>query len=154
MAAGWHWPNTSVALSAAATKSLILLAPGANVGFVLVEICVSFDQAAAAAGIRCELYRVTTLGSPAGTTAAPTKRSEQQADTVQASGLYNLSAEPTAVEVIGGPWYVSPATGLLLKQYPLGREDAAKAGGARIGLRAVTPTGVTPNAVAYIDTEE
>jgi hypothetical protein len=145
-------PSAAVALSASATKTLVLLNPEANEHKVK-EFGVSFDAAAAGQSIRVELVRVTTLGAPAGTTVTPLKKdTSSQAGTT--TSLTNLTTEPTTYEVLK-PYYVRPDGGALVIQNPLGNEE--KGGDAtdeRYGIRVTTPAGVTPNAVAYIEFEE
>lgn len=153
MASGYTVQTGEAACASAATKSMWLIAPGANVGFCLTEISVGFNGSSAAQAVKVELYRTTTVGSPAGTTGTAVKRSDEQADTVQSSSLVNLSAEPTAVEILRA-WEVAPNGGQLVVQFPLGREPRAKAGGGRIGLRYTTASGVTPSYDSYAEVEE
>jgi hypothetical protein len=153
MASGYTVQTGKTACTGNATKTMWLIAPGANVGFVLTEVAAAFDGAAAQQAILVELYRTTTVGSPAGTTGTAVKRSDEQADTVQSSSLVNLSAEPTAVEILRS-WMIPPNGGALVEQFPLGREPRAKAGGGRIGMRYTTATGVTPNYESYGEVEE
>lgn len=139
----------SVALTASATKSLWLLNPATDF-FVLAQFSVALDAAAAAAGVGIELYRTTTLGSPAGTTATfPKVNRIGDAAAPTTTGLVNLTTEPTAVEVLAD-WFLQPFGGLLDMQYPLQREPLAAAAGQRIGLRYTTPASVTPNCRAYV----
>lgn len=143
----------SVALSASATKSLWLLNP-ATVDFCLTELSISFDPAAASVAPRVDLYRVTTIGSPTGTTAVFVKVNNPDGAAAVSTGLTALTAEPTTVEIIKS-WFVQPAGGLFVLQHPLGREPVgAKTNGNRIGLRVVTPASVTPNAIGYAEIEE
>src|ERR1051325_4044119 len=139
----------SVALTANATKSLWLLNPASD--FLLVaEVSVSMDASATAAGVGFELYRVTTIGTPAGSSYTPVKVNRQgDAAAATTTALTSLSAEPTAVEIIC-EWFIQPFGGLLVLQYPLGREPLAAAAGNRIGLRYITPAGVTPNCRSYV----
>lgn len=140
--------SSPVALSSAATKSLILLDAGTN-ELELVEFGVGFDAEADVAAVRVELYRVTTIGSPTGTSTTP-KKVKEASGAADATSLTNLTAEPTAVEIIRGPWYVRPDGGQLVIQNPLGDEETQRtATDGRLGLRVVTPTNVTPNAAAY-----
>lgn len=138
----------SVALSASATKSLWLLNPATD-GFIPIEIGVSFDSSTATTAVRVDLYRTTTLGSPAGTTATIVKVPDPNLAAATTTGLTALSAEPTAVEILCS-WFIQPAGGTFVEQWPMGRELGAAAAGARIGLRAVTPSAVTPNCVSYV----
>lgn len=136
-------------LTAASTKSLILLNPGSR-EITLTEFAVSFDGSAAAASIGLEIYRVTTVGSPAGTTGVAVS-SFQGMPVALASGLVNLTTEPTTVEVMK-EWFLTPFGGTLHIQSPLGREVINTT--SRLGLRYVTPTGVSPNARAFFEWEE
>lgn len=143
----------SVALTASATKSLWLLSPAGDF-FVIAQMAVSFDASAASAGVGIELYRTTTVGSPAGTTATFTKVNRVgDAATPTTTGLTALSTEPTAVEVLAD-WFIQPFGGLFDVQYPLQREPLASAAGQRFGLRYVTPAAVTPNCRAYVWLDE
>jgi hypothetical protein len=140
----------SVALSAAATKSMWLLNPTTEY-FLVAQMSVSFDSAAAALGIGVELYRTTTLGSPAGT-AGTLIKVNRVGDTGAASStlpLTALSAEPSAVEVLA-EWFLQPFGGAIDLQFPFMREPLAAAAGQRIGLRCVTQAGVTANARSYV----
>jgi hypothetical protein len=141
----------AVALSAAATKSLWLLNPVTN-KFLIKEIGVSFDQAAAEVAVKVQLCRVVTIGSAAGSafTPSPYDPGTQAATT---TALTNLTTEPTTYLPFKG-WYIQPAGGLFVVQFPLGIEPPGLAAGARWGLRAITPTGVTSNCCAYVDFEE
>ena len=149
----FHIPSTSVALTASATKSLVLVDAGVN-EIEVVKFGVFFDAEADLAGIRAELYRVTTIGTPAGTTTTPTKVKEASG-AADATSLTNLTTEPTAVEVIGGPYFVRPDGGGIEIANPLGDEETQRtATDGRIGLRVITPAAVTPNAVAFIRIRE
>ncbi len=141
----------SVALTAAATKSLILLNPAVS-EVVITELWIGFDGSAAASGIGVQLYRVTTIGTPAGTTATIVKENPNSSAT-QSSGLTALTAEPTAVEVMRDI-FIPPNGGAVIVQFPLGREPTGAAAGQRIGLRYITPAAVSPNARATIVWEE
>lgn len=143
----------SVALSASATKSMWLVAP-ATVDFVVTEFSISFDSSAASTAVRVDLYRTTTLGSPAGTTGVLVPSNNPDGHAALSTALTALSAEPTTVQIIKS-WFIQPCGGTYTLQHPLGREPAAAVTNAgRIGLRAVTPTGVTPNCVSYCEFEE
>ena len=142
----------AIALSASATKSLWLLDPVTN-PFAIVEFGVSFNASASSAPVQVDLYVVTSLGTPAGTTG--TERA-LGSTTVAATttSLTALTTEPTT-KVLIQSWYVQPFGGLLEIQYPLGREGASAIGaGNRIGLQCVTPAAVTPTAVGHVWFEE
>ena len=92
---------------------------------------------------------MTTLGSPSGTSSTPTKVKEASGP-ADATALTNLSAEPTAADIIGGPWYVRPDGGQIVIQSPLGDEPTQRTGtDGRLGLRVITGASQTPNAAAY-----
>lgn len=153
MARSYTVYTSSVTLTGAATKTLILLNPAAA-AIVLVEFGISFDNVTTnAEPVLVELVRATTLGSPAGTTGTLVPTDEAFEASVS-TALTALSAEPTTYAKIAG-WYVQPNSGIVIKQDPLGRELArTKAAGQRIGIRYTTATGVTPKAVAYTVHEE
>lgn len=139
----------AITLVASATKSLWLLNPVTDF-FVIAQMAISFKATASSDTVAVELYRVTTIGTPAGTTATMTKINRvSDAANPTTTGLVNLTTEPTAVEVLAD-WEVQPFGGLLDMQYPLQREPISAAAGARIGLRAVTPAGVTPGIRSYV----
>ena len=129
--------NANGALVANTTKSMILLNPVAKL--LITHLDVSFDESAAAKGVRVDLYRVTTLGSAAGTSQTPKKFYEPDGASAVTT-LVNLTTEPTAVDVIQS-WYVQPFGGLLPLDAVLDHEVGAAAGGARLGLRWVNPSG-------------
>lgn len=129
--------NAQGALTANATKSLLLLNPVPKV--LLTHLDVSIDGSASAKGVRFDLYRVTTLGSAAGTSQTPKKAYEPDGASA-ATALINLSTEPTAVDVLQS-WYLQPFGGVLIVDAVLDHEIGAAAAGARLGLRYVNPAG-------------
>lgn len=140
--------SASVTLSASATKTLWLLNPTDTLKVVACGI--SFDSSAAATAPRVELYRTTTLGSPAGTTTTPVRWSSSADEAADATALTNLTTEPTAVEILK-PMYVQPFGGDREWWNPLGQE--AHMSGTltqRIGLRVITAASVTPSAVSWV----
>lgn len=143
----------TVTLVAAATKSLWLLNPVTDF-FVLAQFAFSFNATASSATVAVELYRTTTLGAPAGTTATFTKVNRVgDAAAPTTTGLVNLTTEPTAVEILAD-WEIQPFGGALDLQYPLQREPIAASAGQRIGLRCVTPAATTPGVRSYVWIDE
>jgi hypothetical protein len=139
----------AITLTASATKSVWLLNPATDF-FVIAQMAVSFKATAASDTVAIELYRTTTLGSPTGTTATFTKINRVgDAAAPTTTGLINLTAEPTAVEVLCD-WEIQPFGGVIDLQYPLQREPLAAAAGQRIGLRCVTPAATTPGVRSYV----
>jgi hypothetical protein len=142
-----------ITLSASATKSLWLLNPVTDF-FVLAQFAVSFNASASSATVAIELYRVTTIGTPTGTTATFAKVNRVgDAAAPTTTGLTNLTAEPTAVEVLAD-WEIQPFGGVLDIQWPLQREPIGAAAGSRIGLRATTPAATTPGVRSYVWLDE
>jgi hypothetical protein len=138
-----------VTLSASATKSLWLLNPATDY-FVIAQMSVSFKATASSDTVAVELYRTTTLGTPAGTTATITKINRiSDAASATTTGLTSLTTEATAVEVLAD-WEIQPFGGAIDLQYPLSREPLAAAAGSRIGIRCTTPSGVTPGVRSYV----
>jgi hypothetical protein len=151
MAAKFVVTTAPAALTTAATKSLWLLDPVTN-KITIFEMDVSMDAVTPLQAVRFDLYRATSLGTPAGTSTTPAliDPGDDQASTT--TTLTNLTTEPTTATVLCS-WYVQPCGGLLPLQLPLGREVTVPAGATttgRIGLRYTTVTGVTPNCVANV----
>ncbi|MEU6513632.1 hypothetical protein [Streptomyces sp. NPDC046978] len=140
--------TAKITLTASATKSLILIAPGSP-GLRLSELSVSFDGSTSAQGVQIDLYRVATLGSPAGTSSTPAKLTDENLASASASALTALTTEPTSVTILRS-WMVAPYGGLFGMQEVLDREVGAASSGARLGLRYTTAAGVTPGGVAYM----
>ena len=150
MGAQFSVTTGKLTLTTGATKSLWLLNPVTNRA-VITEISISMDASAAAPGVQFDLYRVNSLGSAAGTagTENPLDPASQAATT---TSLTALSTEPTSVFVLDS-WYLQPLGGLIVVQYPLGREPVAAAAGSRVGLRYTTGA-ETPDCVATVWLEE
>jgi hypothetical protein len=132
--------NDQRALVATTTKSLILLIPVVKI--MLVHVDISMDASAAAAGVRFDLYRVTSLGSAAGTNFTPVKYhpSDSASALTTTNCRVNLTVEPSSVEIIES-WYVQPFGGLLPLDAVFDREIVGPPGGAGLGLRYVNPGG-------------
>lgn len=140
----------SVALSASATKSMWLLEPGSD-PVTVCEFGISFDASAVSTAIRVDLYRATTFGSPAGTSGTLNAWMDKALPSATTAALTALTAEPTTVAIFAS-WFVQPFGGNLVVQYPLMREPGDSS--FSIGLRCVTPSGVTPNCVSYVMLDE
>lgn len=131
-------------LAAAAAKSLILLNPVTDPGEI-IEVLLGFGAVLDQADVAAELYRVTTLGSPAGTSGTVVK-DNPSASAADWTGLVNLTTEPTAVEVIRS-FYVPVQKGQSWWAFPLGREIDVLGAGSRVGLRLVNDGGSSMTAV-------
>lgn len=137
------------ALSASATKTLVQLVTGSTRRARIIELGISFDGITAATPVKCDLLLQTSAGTMSAFTPV-TELSDGPA--AIATAQVNATAEPTAGSIMRS-WYVTPFSGLFVVQFPLGREPTLGVS-ARIGLRAITATGVTPNASAYVVFEE
>jgi hypothetical protein len=132
------------ALTTGSTKTLVLLNPVTD-GFNLIEAWLSFGAIASQSDIAAEIVRVVTIGSAAGTTGTVVKDDPNLASSTT-TGLTALSTEPTTYEKLR-EFYVPVNQGLLVVQFPLGREPHAAAAGGRIGLRVINDEAGTMTAV-------
>lgn len=145
-------PTGKVTLTAAATKSLILINP-ATVSIKIRAITISLDAAAAAAGVQFDLVRATTIGTPTGTSTTPLQCDERDG-AATSTALTVLTAEPTTYAVIDSI-YLQPLGGAIKDWQPFGAEGlVTKLAGQRIGLRYTTPAAVTPDCLATLYFEE
>lgn len=136
--------TSTVTLTAATTQTLLELKPAAGTPIKIKSFWCSFNGSATGAGIRVQLIRQSTDGTGAGSPPTPQKKypSDRAA---QCTVLHNLSAEGTLDAVLKS-FYVSPFSGFLYIQYPLGDEWMALENGNRIAIRAITPASVAPAA--------
>lgn len=132
-----------VTTTASSTKSLLLLNPATR-GIKLRRTTLSMDASTSSVAVAFQWYIVTTIGSPAGTTGTVNKLGDPNLASPTTTALTALTTEPTTVIALES-WYVQPFGATYVVDEPLGAELMAAAGGARIGLRYITPAGVTPN---------
>ena len=145
----------ATALTAATAKTLVNVIPGANRQVIVCEISNSFDGVTASAvPVLVELVGSTqaTAGT-VGTSPTPTLIRGLGAAVSTAAESY--SVDPTALTQ-WKQWLVTPNGGLLVIQFPLGREPVTDVSGGPttkgIGLRDNAPAAV--NARAYVEFEE
>jgi hypothetical protein len=141
----------AVTLTASATKSLILLNPVTNRA-VITEVSISLNLGTAGTAVQFDLYRVVTIGSAAGTTGTQNVL-DPASQAATTTSLTSLTVEPTTVVVLDS-WDVQELGGLMVVQYPLGREPVLAAAGARVGIRYTTAASTTPSCVSTIWFEE
>lgn len=146
-------PIVATALTAEKTKSLILLEPGAAVEVKLRQLDISLGAAAVSEEVQIDIYRVETIGTPAGTGPTAPQLANEMGSAAQSKALTILTTEPTAVKVLAS-YMVQPLGGLFSMPLPYGSEIIAKPGGARLGVRYVTPAGVAPKCLANLWFEE
>lgn len=145
-------PTGKVTLTAAATKSLILVNP-ATVSIKVRKVVISMDATTAAAGVQFDLYRVVTIGSATGASTTPVLTDERDG-AATSTALTTLTTEPTTVTVIDSV-YLQPLGGVYIDWQPFGAEGlVAKLAGARLGLRYTTAASVTPDCLATFYFEE
>lgn len=146
--------TASTSTTSGTTRSMWLLNPVTN-PITVCEVGLSFDSSAAATAVEVDLYYTTSVGTPAGSTPTTVKWSDQNAPAATTTSLASLTTEPTTVVKMAS-WFIQPFGGTWTIQYPLQREWGAAAGGTanRLGLRVITPSGVTPNVISYVVWEE
>lgn len=144
-------PTGKITLTEAVTKSLILVNP-ATVSIKLRQIDISLGASAVSEEIQFDLYRVTELGSAAGTATTP-QLADERDGAATSSALTALTTEPTKVNVLAS-YLVQPLGGLFTLPFPFGGEVASKLAGARIGLRYTAPASVKPSCAAQLWFEE
>lgn len=143
--------NGDIALVAATAKTIVAAVAAANSMVRAVEVSMSFD------GVTASNEPVTVeLGEHDGsTTGTRTTHTPLQTGgptrTVQATAFRNYTVEPTVISVMKR-FLVRPDGGLLIMQFPLGREFEQIAGSQSILLRNTAPEVV--NCQGYIEFEE
>jgi hypothetical protein len=141
-----------ITLTASATKTAILLNPVLN-KVKIYGIDISLDGSGGATSVLFDLYKVTTIGSAAGTTGVLNSLDATDLTAATTTAKTALTVEPTTV-VVYKSWYVTPFGGLFPLQMPLGREIVMAGGGANWGIRWTTAASVTPDLVINVDFEE
>jgi hypothetical protein len=143
----------AIALTAATAKTILNVISGANAVHRLVEFSVSFDGVTpTAVPVLVELCYSTqaTAGTPTGGTFTPTQ-ARGPTRTPQALGSRNYTAEPTVLTT-WKRWLVPAFNGLLVMQFPLGREPEQIVTADGMLLRCTAPAGV--NCQGYLEFEE
>jgi hypothetical protein len=146
----------AVGLVAATAKTLVLVAAATANPPSLVEVQISFDGVTASA-VPVLVELVSGTGATAGTNTAQTPKQLRgwPAAPSQTTGAHTYTAEPT-VQLVNRKWDITPNGGMLVLQFPLGREPTglvtAATDAKTWSLRATAPAAV--NAHAYIEFEE
>lgn len=158
MAAGFvvKTGTTATALVAATAKTLVNLITGTR-SLTLVELSIGFDGTTSTnTPVLVELCGSTqaTAGTP-GSSPAPTPIRPAGGDASIFTAAVDYTAEPTVLTPTKH-WLLTPNGGLLVIQFPLGREywttTAAASAAKGLALRATAPQAV--NARAYMEAEE
>lgn len=142
------------AATAGAKTVLMAIAP-ANSGLVIVEFGISFDGVTASAvPALVDIVSSTQAGTgTSGETPTITQVRGRVTGGEPPTGGSKYSAEPTVL-VRHKAWYVSPNGGILVIQFPLGREPETDDSGGAIkayGIRVNVSANV--NVMAYMETE-
>lgn len=128
--------TTVVSLTASTARTVLNLIAGSAVGVTIIEIGVSFDGVTAAnAPVSTELCQSTQAGTGTSSSATIT----QLRGRTLSSGLtaqHSYTAEPTALTVLKNP-RIDPNKGLLVWQFPLGREVETDLSGGSIKALAM-----------------
>jgi hypothetical protein len=155
MAAGYVVKTAgATALVGAAAKTLINWISGATVSPIPVEFSISFDGVTASAVPVLVELGYSTQGAAGTPGTSPTPTLIRGRGTAVSTAAESYSAEPTTLTPFKH-WLVTPNGGLLVIQFPLGREPQADLSGGTnkaLFLRANAPANV--NARAYVEAEE
>jgi hypothetical protein len=155
MSAGYAVKNGTAGVSlATGAKTQVNLISGANDAPLVTELGASFDGVTASAtpaAVDLGFSTQATAGTP-GSSPTPTLiRGKGSAGST--SGVA-YSAEPTALTSFK-MWFVTPNGGLLVIQFPLGREPVPDlSGGTNKGIYLRVNTSATVNCLAYMEFEE
>lgn len=153
MAAGYAFTTVgSLALTAATAKTILNLITAANGLTRIVEMSVSFDGATATAvPALVELCYSTQAGGGTPGTTPTINQIRGPTRTVQATVAGGYTAEPTVLTA-WKRWLVPVFNGLLVIQFPLGREPEQIVTADALAIRVTAPAAV--NVSAYIEFEE
>ena len=140
------------AVASDTSKTLIQLRAGLNGPAKLIEWVISFDGiSSTATPARVKLIRQTTAGTM--TQVGRGKKYDSNTTGSSASFRIAASSEPTGTADVYEIHQVTPTGGLLLKQYPLGRELTLNAG-ERLGLVVTAGPSSAASALGYFVWEE
>lgn len=142
--------SPAVAITGGTTRTLLQVLASTQ-PLRIKEIGVSFDGTDAAdKPVQVDLLRQTTAGTSTGGTMVENQEIGQAA--LASFGHSMTSTEPTAGDILRS-WYITPAGGLWVMQFPLGDEPVVGATG-RLGIRCVPDATASQNAIAYIVFDE
>jgi len=144
--------NAGATLIANTTRTIVQLLAGTQ-PLRIKELGASFDGTdASLTPIKVDLVRQTSGGTASTTGGVPLEQAEIGPTSLTTYRAVFSSTEPTTTDVIRS-WYVTPAGGLFVMQFPLGDEPVVGPAG-RIALRCNTGSGVSPLVSAYIVFDE
>lgn len=160
--AGWlvNTGSSAIALTGATAKTLMYVNTGAQVTAALVELCVGFDGVTASAvpALVELVYGTKASNSTPGTASTsftPLQSRGWPVKTAASAAANTCTSEPTVLVAQRGV-LLTPNGGLLVVQFPLGREPSghniASTSGLQLGVRATAPAAV--NTRGYFEFEE
>lgn len=143
---------TPVALVASTRRTLVQILAGTQ-PLRIKEIGISFnDTDAAHAPIQTDLVRQSSGGTASVTGGVPLEQAEIGQASLASFRAGFSSTEPTTGDSLR-TWYVSPAGGLWVMQFPLGDEPVVGPAG-RLAITVLPGAATTCNASAYIVFDE
>lgn len=141
----WVAQTPVISLSASSTKTLVQVYGNSAYNFIIKEIGVSFNGVdATKTPIQIDLLTQTTAGTMTSLTLFSQDRSDPSSSAMTAQ--HTATAEPTAGDIIRS-WFVTPAGGTFVFQWPMGDEPVIAFDGY-VGLRAITASGVSCGVLA------
>lgn len=145
--------NGDIALVAATAKTIMNVINAANSLIRLIEFSVSFDGVTASAEpVEVELGLSTQAGAGSGSTSHTILQTGGPLRTVQATAQRDYATtEPTVITILKR-WRVRADGGLLVVQFPLGREPEQTATADGLLLRLTAAAAV--NVYGYMEFEE
>lgn len=142
--------TAEVAVAANATKTMVQAVAPANQRLEVRGFSCLFDgKTAGEEPAEVQLVRQSTAGTM--TALTPVKDDDSLPETIQSTGQHTATAEPTTGDVIRG--YHVPLTSGIIRAFD--REEVMIKGGGRLGIRVITPVGITAaNCVATLELTE
>lgn len=142
----------SEALAASTAETVLMIVGAANVTFRLVEFGISFDGVTATA-VPAVVELVSSTQATAGTNTGATEKQIRgnPNHTPQCTGFHSYTAEPTVLTPIK-ELFVPQFMGLLVMQFPLGREFEQLTSADGIGIRVTASA--TVNCRGWMEWEE
>lgn len=140
----------AVAITGGTTRTLLQVIASTQ-PLRIKEIGVSFDGTDASdKPVEVDLLRQTTAGT---NTSGTLVENQEIGQSALASFNHSMtSTEPTPGDILRS-WYITPAGGLWVMQFPLGDEPVVGPSG-RLGIRCVPDASASQNALAYIVFDE
>ena len=141
----------SVALVASETRTILQLLAGTQ-PLRIKEIGASFNGVdASLTPVKIDLMRQADAGTSTNSNIVPLEQAQIGPESLTRYKTAYTS-EPTDGDIIRS-WYVTPAGGLFVMQFPLGDEPVVGSAG-RIAIRCTTGSGTTSTVSAYIVFDE